>query len=397
MKAAKRFLGLALCAVPASIALTELLLASALICRIPAFLRRSTWQRIPRVFWLWLPWAVLELVVWTHSPEKRAGLGEVRHLFLIAAMFLLLPALDTADERVWAWRGVVFTAAVGSSVLIGHFLLQLFLYRGQQDPVVYLRGGGLLHHWMVYASVEVLVFAALLEFWHFYPGEHRWLRPVFAVHIVAIVLSLTRILWVCGLLLSALHLIWHRSRWAYALPLIPLALIVLAPGPIRSRATESMRPGYYANAERVQMLIVGWRMIHENPVIGIGPGRVEEMYTKYLLPSEPVPAYHGHLHNNLVHLAAEFGLPVVGAAAVFVVSLWQQYKSATGSAQEFIARTAILDLSGFIVAGMADYTYGHSLALILLAYCVLAPLIPMQDKKSTGANRRNPKCSFEVD
>ena len=43
--------------------------------------------------------------------------------------------------------------------------------------------------------------------------------------------------------------------------------------------------------------------------------------------------------------------------------------------------TGLLGLIGFLVAGMFDYTYGHSLALILLSFVVLIPLIPALDSE----------------
>ena len=55
-----------------------------------------------------------------------------------------------------------------------------------------LRSGGLLHHWMVYATVEILVLAALLQLLHFYPKERWWLLPALLVNGTAILLSLTR-------------------------------------------------------------------------------------------------------------------------------------------------------------------------------------------------------------
>jgi O-antigen ligase len=380
-------LGLALCTAPVSIAATEILLCIALFLRGLALRRGLARFYVPDVFPYWLVWAGLEGVAYLYSPEHRLGLGEMRHLLLIAALFVSLPALDRVADRLLVWRGIFLTATLSSAFVIGTFFSRLRSYRGNLDPVVYLRNGGLLHHWMIYASVEILVIAGLLEFWSLFLEQRRWLLPVVAVHTVAIVLSLTRMLWAVCLLLLAVHLISCRSRWIWTVPVIPLVVFLIAPGPVRSRVTDSSSPGYYSNAERVQMLRVGWRMIRDKPLSGIGPGRVDELYESYLLPGESVPAYHGHLHNNLVQLAAEFGLPVTGAALVFIVMLFRDLvrrrKTAVGRCQEFLCNTALLGLIGFLAAGMFDYTYGHSLALILLCFVVLMPIIPL----SSGADR----------
>jgi O-antigen ligase len=242
---------------------------------------------------------------------------------------------------------------------------------------------------MVYGTVEILVFAGLLELWQSYPEEHGWLFLVLAINGIAIVLSLTRMLWISCLLLLAVHLAWQRSRRLWTIPILAFAVFFLGPSAVRERAAESVHADSYSNAERLQMLRVGWEMIRQNPLSGVGPGRVEELYTKYLSASDRVPSYHGHLHNNLVQLAAEYGVPVAVAAVLFVVVLFGELRKrcrlALDRDQEFLCRTALLALIGFVVAGLFEYTYGHALGLILLAFAVLSPLIPpdMPDDRET--------------
>jgi hypothetical protein len=64
---------------------------------------------------------------------------------------------------------------------------------------------------------------------------------------------------------------------------------------------------------------------------------------------------------------------------LFVVVLFRELRSAWLHAadreQKFLCRTAVLGLSGFVVSGLFDYTYGHSLGIILLGSIVFAPLV----------------------
>jgi hypothetical protein len=369
---------LAVCAIPLSIALAESFLAGSLLFRTIALVRRRANPWLPRVFWFWLVWAALEVVAWLHSPDVRIGKGEMRHLLLIAALFLVVPTIRCASDLTRVWNALALTASVNSIFLIGHFVWQLLHYRGDLPPVIYLRGGGLLHHWMVYGTVEIIVFAGLLELWHFFPEKRWWLWAVLAINAIAMVLSMTRMLWICALLLLGVHLARRRSRWLWAVPAIPCVLFLLAPTPIRARVRDSMDPDYYSNAERMQMLRVGLKMVRQNPLTGLGPGRVDQVYATYLAPADPLPAYHGHLHNNIVQLAAECGLPVVASAFAFTVilvcGLKERCRIALDRDQEFLCRTALLALFGFVAGGMFDYTYGHSLGLILLGFAVLSPL-----------------------
>lgn len=384
-------LGLAICAVPLSIAVAEIFLCIALLARLVQ-LRKGL--ALPRVAWIWLVWAGLAVIAWLQSPDLKAGLGEMRHLLLIAALFVIVPALDRPVDAVTIWRGLFVTATIGSISLIAVFAYRLVHYRRElatvSDPSFYLRTGGLLHHWMIYGTVEILVLAGLLQFWSLYPEQRRRLVPILAINAIAIYLSLTRTLWLSGIVILSLHLLWRRSKWAWALPVLPLALFVIAPAGVRARITESFRPSYYSNAERLQMLRVGWKMIKDAPLTGIGPGRVNGTYTRYLAPGDPVPAYHGHLHDNFVQVAAEFGLPVSIAAAAFTLFLFLDLRRSLKTAPDrdtvFLSRTGMLGLAGYLTAGLFEYTYGHALGLILLSFVVLAPIV-LADRRAARATK----------
>jgi O-antigen ligase len=370
---------LTVCAIPLSIALSECLLGVALVYGIRSVVRHDPPLFIPRVLWFWLPWAGLEVLSWLHSPEKRVGLGEMRHLLLPIAVFIAMRTHYRTSDRVAAWRGLLITGTVGSASVICSFFYRLLHYRHElaisSDPSFYLRTGGLLNHWMVYATVEIMVFAGLLEFWHFYPEARRGLAPMMVVNGLAIVLSLTRALWICSFLLLALYLFRRRSRWIWATPFLPFLLLVLAP--VRARISVSLQPDYYSNAERLQMLRVGWEMLKQHVVTGVGPGRVEALYRSYLLASDPVPAYHGHLHNNAVQLAAQFGLPVLLAATGFVVAVFlaliRRLNSTSDREVQFLCSASLLALTGFLLVGLFDYTYGHALGILLASFVVMAP------------------------
>src|SRR5712691_467950 len=329
---------LALGAVPVSIAITESLLAIALAIHVTTLLRAGARVYVPRIFWYWLLWAAMELLSWLHSPDLKAGQGEMRHLLLVAALFLVLPALNRPAYGVAAWCGIFLMATLSSVTLIVKFVSRLAYHPPEISlpayAIIYARNGGLLNHWMIYSTVEVLVFAGLLEFWHLYPEQRRWLLPAFGLNGLAILFSLTRMLWVSCLVLLAVHLFWRRSKWFWSIPFLPLMVFVVAPGVVRSRVVESLKPDYYSNTERLQMLHVGWKMILDHPVAGIGPGRVQELYRSYLSPQDPVPAYYGHLHNNLVQLGAEFGLPVVAAAVFFLAVLLKGLRDRCESASD---------------------------------------------------------------
>lgn len=372
-------LTLAVAAVPLSIAISEFFLALALGARVLHSISGGAELRLPRAFWMWLTLAISVAISWVLSPDRHAGWSEIRRLFLVGVLFYVMPALK---NYVAAWKGVFVTSSFGSLFLLGDLTRRFFHYRRELaagGPVsFYLRTGGFLHNWMVFGTVEIIVFAGLLSFWSHYPAERRRWWPALLLNCLAAIFSLTRMVWVVCLLLIGIDMAWQRSRWVWATPLLPVALFLIVPGIVRMRVTESLDPNYYSNAERIEMLRVGWRIIQEKPLTGIGPGRVEQLYSSYLKAGEPLPAYHGHLHNNLVQFAATLGLPIAAVAFMLVVVLFsdlgRKWKSAASTKDAFLCRTAIYALIGFLIAGLFDYTYGHSLALMILAFAVLPAL-----------------------
>jgi O-antigen ligase len=134
------------------------------------------------------------------------------------------------------------------------------------------------------------------------------------------------------------------------------------------------------------MLRVGWQMVRAHPLAGVGPGRVEKLYESYLSPGDPVPAYHGHLHNNVVQIVAQFGIPATLVLLVFGGLVFHDLVKARRAAAtrdaRFISQTALLAFMGFIFAGLFEYTYGHSLALMLLSFAVLPALLPSSGDES---------------
>jgi O-antigen ligase len=374
---------LGLWAVPVSIAVSEFLLGVAALLEIIRLARRQTTLRMPRCGWFWLIWAAMEIGLWRLSADPDAGSSEIRHLLLLGFLFVALSSFDRAQQWIAAWKGVFVTATVSSAFLILQFFLRLHTYRDQiaggGDSSFYLRAGGLLHHWMVYGTVEILVVAGLIGFWSAYPNQRRRLLPLIAINGVAIVLSLTRMTWLACLLLLTLGLIRMHSKWVWALPAFPIVLYFLAPEAVRTRAANFTDPGYYSNAERLQMIEVGWKMVRDHPLTGVGPGRVEQLYVSYLKPGDPVPAYHGHLHNNFAQTAAQFGIPAGVAALLFIVcallDLLRASREAPDPDRRFLSDTALLAFTGFLFAGLFEYTYGHSLGLIMIAFALLPSLL----------------------
>jgi O-antigen ligase len=193
----------------------------------------------------------------------------------------------------------------------------------------------------------------------------------------ALVVSQTRSAWIGTALglgaLGALALL-RAPRWAWAALAAGAALVLLVPGGIRSRLTvvdESSRDRYY-------MWQAGIDMVMERPVFGQGPGMVEVVYPRFKWPEAPNPR-QPHLHNNVLQIAAERGLPglvffVWWVGVAFLAALREARQAAAERrGPRWAAAGALAALSAVFVAGLFEYNLGDSEVLMLVLLLTAVP------------------------
>jgi O-antigen ligase len=155
----------------------------------------------------------------------------------------------------------------------------------------------------------------------------------------------------------------------------------LAPTPILSRVLSIADLSDSSNYDRLCMASAGGRMIAERPWFGIGPEMVERRYVLYRHPTAPryqVP----HLHDNLIQLAAERGLPalaaylgLMGAAAWCALAGLRQEGGRRGPRAD-LWLGVLLALLAFNVAGLFENNWGDTevqrpvLFLLALPFCL---------------------------
>ncbi len=199
----------------------------------------------------------------------------------------------------------------------------------------------------------------------------------------ALVVSQTRSAWIgaaAGLAALAALALLRAPRMLWAAVAAGAALLLVSPGGIRSRLTvldESSRDRYY-------MWQAGLDMVLDRPVFGQGPGMVEVVYERFKWPEAPNPR-QPHLHNNVMQLAAERGLPGlvfflwwVGVA--FVAALREaQRAAASGRGAGWGAAGALAALVAVFVGGLFEYNLGDSEVLMLVLLLTAVPFAKGDD------------------
>ena len=117
-------------------------------------------------------------------------------------------------------------------------------------------------------------------------------------------------------------------------------------------------------------------MVADHPLFGVGPGRVKPLYAQYRVSGWITPD-PGHLHDNLVMIAAETGIPSALAYLAFVGAFFAGALRIVrarprGDPARGIALGAIGAMAALFAAGMFEYNFGD--VEVLMATLVVATL-----------------------
>lgn len=290
---------------------------------------------------------------------------------------LLAPLLVRGEKRV---RLLVDAVIAVAALLACAGLAQYLVGYGDIDR----RIRGPFSHYMTFSGflllADLLLVASMISGGRF-RNPWRWLA--LALLNVALLGSLTRSAWVAlGVTLTVLVIV-RAPRLLLAYLPAALLFIVAAPVPILHRALSITDLKDTSNFDRLCMLDAGLTMIAERPLFGLGPELVERRYPIYRPPGAPrsnVP----HLHNNLLQIAAERGLPALGSyLALFGASLWiawRRYRREGGArgpcADLYLG--VMLALLAFNVAGLFENNWGDTevqrpvLFVLAIPFCLLA-------------------------
>jgi putative inorganic carbon (HCO3(-)) transporter len=186
----------------------------------------------------------------------------------------------------------------------------------------------------------------------------------------------------------------HVLRFAAIVPIAIGLFVAFAPKTVTDRVysgialhrivggSATSNSTVQSNQDRLAMARTGLRIIKDNPITGVGPDMVIQVYPGYRDP-RAVSQLNSHLHNVPLQIAAERGLPALGLWIWFVYVLLRDFmhKRKT-SAIPSIATAGIACVVAMLGAGMFEYNFGDSeflmlfLVLATLPYAADRPLAP---------------------
>jgi O-antigen ligase len=360
-----------------SIAVAQSLLFIAVVCWAALLLTRRERIEVPAFFYPLLAYAGWTLLSAAVSPDPRTSLADCKQLTL----FLIVPA---TYRLLNASRGPTLLTVV-MSVGAAAAAYGIFQYGLLHYDELSRRPQGTLGHYMTYSGLLMLVITVALAKLLFDGRERAWTALVMPALLLGVALTSTRMAWVGVCVAAALLLLMKDFRLLAILPIVG-AITFAAAGPA---ITERLLSMFDANdptrRDRVAMLLEGRNMVRDHPLFGVGPNRIEAVYSQYRVP-EAVEQVNPHLHNVPVQIAAERGLPALalwlGFIGMLAAGLWRRFRTIR---PRTLPAAGLAALAGMLTAGLFEYNFGDSEFLMLFLLLVTVPFAAARSTSDTHA------------
>jgi O-antigen ligase len=358
-----------------SITLMESFLALAFIFWLTAMFRRELEFSAPSFFWPLLAYAVLSLIVCFFSVNPEMSFKDSRELLLYLVVPLTMSALA-------GWRGRRWTALalLASGLLSSVYSIGYFFFRSQPGE----RIQGFMGHYMTQAGLLLLFLCTAMAFLLFSREKARWIWGVaFVLAALSLALTLTRSAWVGFVVALAFLLFLYRPKALIFVPVVIGLFLLFSPQPMKQRAFSIFSLQNYANKHRIEYLKAGWRIIREYPLHGTGPDTVDMVFQNPKYGLSEISRRNVHLHNNVVQIAAERGIPALLAWLVFIAwALLAALKLLRNrEAAHFpVAAAGAAALLALFTAGLFEYNFADSEIAVLFLYLITAPFAIPKEK-----------------
>jgi O-antigen ligase len=360
-----------------SIAAAGILLALTTLLWLGLVVRNRETVEWPAMFWPLLAYAGATLVSSLFSLDPRISFVDSKQLVLFAIVPIAYRLLR--GSRTLTAVDVIITAGAIHAV---YGIVQYGILH--HDNLVH-RVQGLASHYMTYSGVIMLVACTAAARIMFRRQDRVWAVLVMPALVVALALTLSRNAWVGACAGIGTLFLLRDFRLVALLPVAVGVFVAIAPAQVTERmysmfslqqlARDSETTGatVESNRDRIAMIRSGLRMIQDDPLTGVGPDMVIQVYPAYRDPSA-VRQLNPHLHNVPLQIAAERGLPALAIWCWFVVVLIRDFmRLKKRTAVPSLATAGLASVVAMLAAGMFEYNFGDSEFLMLFLVLVTLP------------------------
>ncbi len=244
------------------------------------------------------------------------------------------------------------------------------------------RASGFFSIYMTFGGF-LLVVGVLALSYIFVPTRERksvWIYAATLLILTALLTTLSRNAWVGLAVGTAVVAVAGRRKRAVLCLAAAVLVVLMAPHSIRERVKSILNPRDETAVERIYMWKSGIEMLMDKKLLGFGPGQVKDNYARYANP-EAARKSAAHLHNNIVHLAAERGVFALGAwiwawAGYFLLVIRRIRDTRDAPfGTRFRMVGGLAAAAGFLSAGMFEYNFGDSEVVMLIFVATALPFM----------------------
>ena len=367
-----------------SISLSQIMLVHAFVVLAISIAVKHTNIAFPSFFWGGIAYCGLSIVSSFFSVNPKISLIDSKDLLLFLVIPIVYLGLKNTKEIHRANLALLASAYVS-------ILYCLFFYVFKATPGE--RVQGFMGHYMTQAGVMLLFGALALSLFVFSRGKVRFLWGMaFLLSLVILILTSTRSAWIGMIIATSVVLFFYKPKTLVVVPLATALILILSPMEVKLRALSIFSTKSYSNAQRLEYLNAGIKIIKEYPIFGTGPNTVEMEFQnpKYGLSEEA--KQNVHLHNNIIQIAAERGIPTLLAWFVFLVWLLISLIKLTPNKDPALfplAVAAVAALLAHFAAGFFEYNFADAEVAALFFYIMTIPFAQarsLQGPDSPDAN-----------
>ncbi|UCC39546.1 MAG: O-antigen ligase family protein [Candidatus Aminicenantes bacterium] len=351
-----------------SISVSQIFLSLSLLCWIIFLIKEKQKPLIPSFFWPLIAYSGLSLISSFRSVNPEISLRDSKELLL----FLIIPIVYTGFRQGKALKKASL-ALLASAYLCSLYSLLYFFFKAQPGE----RITGFMGHYMTQAGILLLFCSMALSMFFFLREKARFLWGIgLLLAVFPLVLTQTRSAWIGLVIAASLIILLYKPKVLIIIPIAAGLFFIASPQHMKKRALSIFSLETYSNRLRIEYTKAGIEIIKDFPLLGSGPDTVDMVFQnpKYGLSEDA--KMNVHLHNNIIQIGAERGIPTLLAWITFLawafISLIKLLKNKDPTIYPFTV-TALAALLALASSGLFEYNFGDSEITTLFLYMITVP------------------------
>ena len=347
-----------------SIAAADILLTIVVVLWLVLIVRNRERMEVPAMFWPLAAYGVATLVAAVFAVDPPASLIRCKQLVLYVIIPLTYRLLR-GRRAILATDVIITVGALSATYGIIQYLILSYDNLGRRPQ-------GTLGLYMTYSGLLMLVACAAVSRIIFARQHRAWAALVLPALLLALTFTFTRSAWIGACVGIGILFLLRDFRLLGLLPIVLGAFLMFAPSALTARLYSTFSLSDPSNVDRVAMMKSGWHIIKDDPLTGVGPDMIMQVYPHYrdkTAVNERTP----HLHNVPLQIAAERGVPALIVWIWFIVVLVRDFWRRRHSLYPSLSNTGLAVIGAMLAAGLFEYNFGDSEFLMLFLVLVTLP------------------------